>query len=158
MNDHKALDARAAALLEKLHALARGAPGGPAAGAATARAAAAAPRPAPAAAPAAPAAPPAPRPFAVVDDVTPGSPAEAGGLAPGDRVLSFGAAFVGARGAATPAAALATLPAAAAAAAAEGATLVVTVLRDGRTRALAVAPRAWGGRGVLGCHLAPVRG
>lgn len=94
-------------------------------------------------------------PFAVVDDVTAGSPAAAAGLRVGDRVASFGG--VG-RGAAP--ASLAFL--ADEVRRCEGTPLEVVVLRpagDGNeVCVLSLTPQRWGGPGLLGCHVSQVLG
>ena len=158
-NDHKALTKRIDAVLQDLHAAAQEEGGGGGGmGPVVAAAAPPPPRRAPPTAPApggaaasaaattVAAAPAAPVGFAVVDEVSPGSPAEAAGLRLGDRVLSVGGEC-----------ALAAVPAAVGAAAEAGAVLPVSLLRAGAVVEVALAPRAgWGGRGVLGCRLRPV--
>ncbi|GAB0498193.1 hypothetical protein MMPV_009534 [Pyropia vietnamensis] len=120
--------------------------------------------------------PPLPVPFAQVDAVHADSPAAAAGLAAGDLLVSLGDVSVARL---APAAALAALPAALAAAVKAEQPLPVVVLRpptggaggEGGTAAagavasqerpavveLLLRPGAWGGRGVLGCHVVPVR-
>ena len=94
-------------------------------------------------------------PFAVVDDVAAGSPAHAAGFAVGDQVLRFG--DVTRRGdEADGGETLARVAAAAAAAAAAGAAAAVSVRRRGALARLECFPRAWEGRGLLGCHMRPV--
>lgn len=95
-------------------------------------------------------------PFALVDIVTPSSPAETAGLLVGDRILSFGA--VSLRAFATPNLAMGALPG---------------LLRDHENRTVDVAversdgpaltahtlnltPRRWSGQGLLGCHVVPL--
>ena len=82
--------------------------------------------------------------FAVVDEVSAGSPAHLAGLCVGDELLSLGTA-----------AALADAPAVVSAAAAASSTVAVVVRRSGSVLTLQLAPRQWSGRGVLGCHLRP---
>ncbi|KAF2090989.1 hypothetical protein K490DRAFT_33273 [Saccharata proteae CBS 121410] len=90
-------------------------------------------------------------PFAKVNGVVPGSPAESAGLRAGDRVVGFGdvnwmnheklakvADTVGRS---------------------EGRVVAVKVLREGEGEVveLQLRPRRdWGGRGLLGCHLLPL--
>eukprot|EP00887_Chlorella_sp_A99_P004437 scaffold30.g4437.t1 len=143
-NDHKALTSRMDALLHQLHAQSHDA-----GASSSARANGAAP---PAPAPAAPAATPVPaagRPFAVVDEVAPDSPASAAGIRLGDQLCSFGAA------------AAASAPAPLQAVAAElqanvGRSVRAVFLRAGEPVQLELTPRQWGGRGLLGCHLSPL--
>lgn len=155
-NDHKALSKQAEQLLHQLHALSNQ-PGssGDLAGAAGGSPAAVPPAAAPAAAaqrqadgggschPAA-----ALPPFAVVDELSPDSPAAAAGLQLWDQLTSF----AGVTGS-TPD----TLQAVAAALQAhEGRAVEAVVLRHGAPLVLQLTPRQWGGRGLLGCHLRPL--
>ena len=101
-------------------------------------------------------------PFAVVDEVFTGSPAHAAGLAEGDVVLNFGPVDAGNHRAFRSVAEL--LPRAAE----EGAAIEVVVRRKTsalggaceviRTERVELRPRAWGGRGLLGCHIRPYTG
>lgn len=154
-NDHKALTRQMEVLLHQLHALSS-LPG------------AAAPQPAAAVA----ARPPPPvasgqhmangsgspiahqaghslhQPFAVVDEVTSGSPAAAAGLQLGDQMCSFAGVTQQTAG---------TLQAVAAALQGnEGRAVEALVLRHGAPLALQLTPQRWGGRGLLGCHLRPL--
>lgn len=96
-----------------------------------------------------------PLPFAVVDDVAAGSPAHTAGFAVGDQVLQFGdVARRGDEGGGAET--LARVAAAAASAAAAGAAAAVSVRRRGALAQLECFPRAWEGRGLLGCHMRPV--
>ena len=93
-------------------------------------------------------APPGARAFAYVDEVTPGSPASMAGMRVGDVVLMFGD-VVGPHGANT-------LPRVASMLAErEGHPVAVWVSRGGVDVRLDVTPRAWEGRGLLGCHMRP---
>ncbi|CAI7860527.1 unnamed protein product [Closterium sp. NIES-53] len=118
-------------------------------------------------------------PFAMVDEVTPGSPAEVDGVRLGDRLLRFGSVAAAAAGGG--AAAADSAPAgevtegreggggsrvagggaellkqvAAELQGSEGRGVNMTVLRAGNVVELLVTPRRWGGRGLLGCHLSP---
>jgi 26S proteasome non-ATPase regulatory subunit 9 len=86
--------------------------------------------------------------FAIVNTVSPSSPAETAGLKSGDKIIQFGdvdwlnheklskvAQVVGRN---------------------EGRTILVVVERDGQSAPLRISlvpRRDWGGRGTLGCHL-----
>ncbi|CAI5457417.1 unnamed protein product [Closterium sp. Yama58-4] len=105
-------------------------------------------------------------PFAVVDEVTPGSPAEVDGVRLGDRLLRFGSVAAGAAGDLTEgreggegsravAGAELLKQVAAELQGSEGRGVSMTVLRAGNVVELVVTPRRWGGRGLLGCHLSP---
>ena len=87
-------------------------------------------------------------PFAVVDEVSQGSPAAAAGLQLWDQMLSFAGVTKQ-----TPN----TLQAVAAALQAnEGRPVETVVLRQGAPAVLQLTPQPWGGRGLLGCHLRPL--
>jgi len=90
-------------------------------------------------------------PFALIDAVSAGSPAEQDGLRVGDYLVAFGS-VKGQTGAAAVAAVARELQES------EGRSVRVTVLRAGRPQTLSVVPRTWNGRGLLGyvvCHLLP---
>lgn len=88
-------------------------------------------------------------PFAKIDEVAEGSPAATAGVRLGDLMVSFGHVT-----AQTPNVlqAVARLLAAS-----EGQGVVTVVLRDGARVTLTVRPQQWEGRGLLGCHLQPLR-
>jgi len=152
--DHAAILDRVQAALEALHAAAREAgdvrTGAPAAGGTAGPARAAPPGPSPGGLAA----------FAVVDEVSEGSPAAEAGLRLGDRVCAVG----GADRRAFSDAGEALRAAGTAVAGAEGGEVAFVVLRAGAGGAgteavtVTVTPRAgWGGRGLLGCHLSVLR-
>ena len=93
-----------------------------------------------------------PTPFAVIDDVVSGSPAETGGLQIGDQIVSFGDVSKNAEQGRD----ISQVAAASVTAAAAGETKIVTVLRRGAVVTLEVQPRTWQGRGFLGCHMRPL--
>jgi 26S proteasome non-ATPase regulatory subunit 9 len=141
-------------LLHQLHALASlpGAGRASSGGSALAEPARPAPRPAAAAAQQQQAGSPlvaaALQPFAVVDEMTAGSPAANAGLQLWDQLCSFAGVTQQ-----TPS----TLQAVAAALQAhEGQAVEAVVLRQGALLSLQLTPRQWGGRGLLGCHLRPL--
>ncbi|XP_068686616.1 26S proteasome non-ATPase regulatory subunit 9-like isoform X1 [Montipora foliosa] len=87
--------------------------------------------------------------FLRVDSVVEGSPSSQAGLKVGDHILKFGSitgdnfrdlqdiASVVQHSKGTP--------------------LSVTVKRDERTQTLSLTPNIWSGRGLLGCHIVPVK-
>ncbi len=85
-------------------------------------------------------------PFALVDEVLAGGPAERAGLAVGDQLLRFGtidaASFAGN-----------LHQVAEHARASENAPVKLGVLRAGQALDLDLVPQAWAGSGVLGCHM-----
>ena len=90
------------------------------------------------------------QPFAEIDEVTEGSPAEAAGIKVGDLMVSFGRVT-----AQTPNVLQAV---ASALAASEGKPIETSVLRNGvGEMKLTLVPKQWAGRGLLGCHLQPLR-
>ncbi|KAG2452197.1 hypothetical protein HYH02_003228 [Chlamydomonas schloesseri] len=123
---------------------------------------------------------PALMPFALVDEVSEGSPAAAAGLQVGDLLCAFGevsgAAPAAEDGAATSSssslseaatASTASAPASVPSAlllqrvagvlgASEGRAVAATVLRQGAPLAVSLTPQRWSGRGLLGCHLKPL--
>ncbi|KAH7337002.1 hypothetical protein B0J17DRAFT_665794 [Rhizoctonia solani] len=89
-------------------------------------------------------------PFARVDGVAPGSPAQQAGLQREDLILAFGSltARSFSNSSLQPLAQLVTSH--------ENRQLAVKVRRDGSEISLDFTPRSgWGGRGMLGCHIVP---
>ncbi|KIO25709.1 hypothetical protein M407DRAFT_243994 [Tulasnella calospora MUT 4182] len=90
------------------------------------------------------------KPFARVDGIAPGSPANEAGLIREDLLLTFGgltaSSFSG--GSLQP---LATMVASQ-----ENREMTVRVRRGPEEIDLRFTPRKWGGRGLLGCHIVPV--
>lgn len=103
------------------------------------------------------AAPPTAAPFAVIDQITDGSPAHAAGLRVGDQVIAFGGVTGGSGGGgAGGGGGSSVLPRVAALLAErEGTAVSVWVLRRGQRTEVAVVPRRWEGQGLLGCHMRP---
>jgi len=89
------------------------------------------------------------RAFAEIDEVAESSPAAAAGLQIGDLMIRF--AHVTSE---TPNVLGAV---AGALAAGEGKELEAVVLRNGQEVKLRLIPQKWEGRGLLGCHLQPLR-
>jgi 26S proteasome non-ATPase regulatory subunit 9 len=154
-NDHVARTAEVERAIADLHASAPSSSGrhadasAPAASAPAASAPAAPSRPPVVAAPSPGSSPGIP--FAIIDDVTPGSPAHDAGLAVGDRVVAFGGVTAERNPSSDP------LPAVAARlAACENVPVPALVIRRGARVEVQVTPRRWGGRGLLGCHMRPV--
>ena len=89
-------------------------------------------------------------PFALVDQVSEGSPAEKAGLQVGDRVVDFGGIGMWNYGGGLG-------PLGALVANSEGVGLSVVVEREGGVRVgVELTPERWAGRGLLGCHLVPL--
>jgi predicted metalloprotease with PDZ domain len=86
-------------------------------------------------------------PFYVVNSVSEDSPASVAGLRAGDLVLQFGSITAANKSAASMAAVVSS---------SVGRALHVTVKRDREIKQLRLIPQAWGGRGMLGCHLVDV--
>ncbi|BGP25302.1 26S proteasome non-atpase regulatory subunit 9 [Rhodotorula toruloides] len=88
------------------------------------------------------------KPFAKVDAVAPGSPANAAGLKRNDLLLALEAVVASNHDNLRAVAALVGRS--------EGVALSVKVCREGETLTLSLTPRGgWGGRGLLGCHIVP---
>lgn len=149
-NDHVALTAEVERAIADLHASAPSSSGRHADASAPAASAPAAPSRPPVVAAPPPGSSPG-IPFAIIDDVTPGSPAHDAGLAVGDRVVAFGGVTAERNPSSDP------LPAVAARlAACENVPVPALVIRRGARVEVQVTPRRWGGRGLLGCHMRPV--
>ena len=88
-------------------------------------------------------------PFARVNTVVPGSPAEQAGLQAGDRVTRFGSVNWTNHERLSRVAGVVQQN--------ENRQIAVKILRDSQALQLELTPRRdWGGRGLLGCHLVPV--
>ncbi|BGO92104.1 hypothetical protein NBRC10512_000835 [Rhodotorula toruloides] len=88
------------------------------------------------------------KPFAKVDAVAPGSPADAAGLKRDDLLLALESVVASNHDNLRAVAALVGRS--------EGVALSVTVRREAQTMRLSLTPReGWGGRGLLGCHIVP---
>ncbi|XP_022845249.1 26S proteasome non-ATPase regulatory subunit 9 isoform X1 [Olea europaea var. sylvestris] len=83
------------------------------------------------------------RPFAMVDEITEGSPAATDGLQLGDQIVKFGNVEIGEN-------LLQRL--AAEAQINQGHAMPVVIMRQGALINLTVKPRSWSGHGLLGCH------
>ncbi|XP_069071021.1 26S proteasome non-ATPase regulatory subunit 9 isoform X2 [Pleurodeles waltl] len=92
---------------------------------------------------------PLPHPFAKVDAVTPGSPANIAGLQIGDEIVEFGSVnehnFQTLQNIATVVQHC------------EGKPLSLTVLREGKKVHLGLTPQRWSGKGLLGCNIIPLK-
>lgn len=90
-----------------------------------------------------------PRPFAKVDAVTPGSPANISGLQVGDEIVEFGSVnehnFQTLQNIATVVQHC------------EGKPLSLTVFREGKKVHLGLTPQRWSGKGLLGCNIVPLK-
>ncbi|KAL7097231.1 hypothetical protein ACP275_10G130900 [Erythranthe tilingii] len=83
------------------------------------------------------------RPFAMVDEINEASPAAEDGLQLGDQIVKFGNVEIGEN-------ALQRL--AAEGQEKQGQAVPLVVMRQGSVINMTVTPRAWSGRGLLGCH------
>ncbi|EFJ47083.1 hypothetical protein VOLCADRAFT_61851 [Volvox carteri f. nagariensis] len=93
---------------------------------------------------------PPPVPFALVDEVSGGSPAEAAGLQVGAPSCCVQVGAASSAGQSLLQAVAAVL------AASEGRPVAARVLRQGAPLELSLTPLRWSGRGLLGCHLQPL--
>ncbi|KAL8040822.1 hypothetical protein ABFX02_10G124600 [Erythranthe guttata] len=83
------------------------------------------------------------RPFAMVDEINKASPAAEDGLQLGDQIVKFGNVEIGEN-------VLQRL--AAEGQEKQGQAVPLVVMRQGSVINMTVTPRAWSGRGLLGCH------
>ncbi|BGP41636.1 putative 26S proteasome regulatory subunit [Rhodotorula kratochvilovae] len=87
-------------------------------------------------------------PFAKVDAVAPGSPADSAGMKRDDLLVALGSVLAANHDHLRAVAALVGRS--------EGTALPVVVRRGGERLELTLTPRSgWGGRGLLGCHIVP---
>mmetsp|Transcript_24381 Transcript_24381/g.33588 ORF Transcript_24381/g.33588 Transcript_24381/m.33588 type:complete len:227 (+) Transcript_24381:82-762(+) len=86
--------------------------------------------------------------FALVDEVSTGSPAEEAGVTVGDQVIDFGGVRHSKGGELARASAELS--------AKEGEPIPVTLQRQGENIHLFITPKRWTGRGLLGCHMRPL--
>ncbi|XP_025897611.1 26S proteasome non-ATPase regulatory subunit 9 [Nothoprocta perdicaria] len=90
-----------------------------------------------------------PRPFARVNEVTPGSPASLSGLQVDDEIVEFGSVnahnFQNLQNIATVVQH------------SEGRPLSVTVIRGGKKVHVGLTPKRWAGKGLLGCNIIPMQ-
>jgi len=91
-----------------------------------------------------------PQPFALIDDVAEGGPAQESGLRVGDYVCSFGGIS---RAESDLAACFAQVQQLVPQSA--GTSIELVVLRGAEHVTLSLVPKTWSGRGLLGCHLKP---
>jgi 26S proteasome non-ATPase regulatory subunit 9 len=89
------------------------------------------------------------RGFAVIDEVSPQSPAMSSGIKVGDILLSFGAASL-----LTAESPLSLIPKIVSESVNKE--IDVKVLRGDDVVIINIIPSVWGGRGLLGCHLKPI--
>ncbi|GMH27284.1 hypothetical protein Nepgr_029127 [Nepenthes gracilis] len=82
-------------------------------------------------------------PFAMVDEISEGSPAAEDGLQLGDQILKFGNVGPGDNLLTRLASEVQTN---------RGCALPLVVIRQGTQMSLSLTPRTWTGRGLLGCH------
>ncbi|KAJ7250851.1 hypothetical protein B0H12DRAFT_1120101 [Mycena haematopus] len=89
------------------------------------------------------------KPFAKVDGVSPGSPAAEAGLQRDDLVIKFGALTQQSFSSSS------LKPLVDVVAEHENRSIPLKVLRSNQNVFLSLTPKAWGGRGLLGCHIVP---
>ncbi|KAF7365198.1 hypothetical protein MVEN_00391400 [Mycena venus] len=89
------------------------------------------------------------KPFAKVDGVSPGSPAAEAGLQRDDLVVKFGTLTQQSFSSSS------LKPLVDVVAAHENRSIPLKVLRSDQFVFLSLTPKAWGGRGLLGCHIVP---
>ncbi|KAJ7675803.1 hypothetical protein DFH06DRAFT_668896 [Mycena polygramma] len=89
------------------------------------------------------------KPFAKVDGVSPGSPAAEAGLQRSDLVVKFGTLTQQSFSSSS------LKPLVDVVAAHENRSIPLKVLRSEQEVYLSLTPKAWGGRGLLGCHIVP---
>jgi len=89
------------------------------------------------------------KPFAKVNDVSAGSPAAEAGLQRGDLVVKFGTLTQQSFSSSS------LTPLVEAVASHENRSIPLKVLRSEQAVFLSLTPKAWGGRGLLGCHIVP---
>ena len=89
-----------------------------------------------------------PKPFAKIDIVTNGSPANDAGLKVGDLIIEFGTQNV------TNFKSLADIGQLVQNS--QNRNVRVKLLRDGKVNTLTLVPKKWSGQGLLGCKLVPL--
>ncbi|KAK7048381.1 hypothetical protein R3P38DRAFT_2868986 [Favolaschia claudopus] len=89
------------------------------------------------------------KPFAKVDGVSPGSPAAEAGLQRDDLVVKFGSLTQQSFSSSS------LKPLVDVVSAHENRSMPLKVLRSNEIVYLSLTPKAWGGRGLLGCHIVP---
>ncbi|KAJ7175884.1 hypothetical protein C8R46DRAFT_1079909 [Mycena filopes] len=89
------------------------------------------------------------KPFAKVNDVSSGSPAADAGLQRGDLVVKFGTLTQQSFSSSS------LTPLVEVVASHENRSIPLKVLRSEQAVFLSLTPKAWGGRGLLGCHIVP---
>ncbi|KAJ6508766.1 hypothetical protein C8R45DRAFT_968639 [Mycena sanguinolenta] len=89
------------------------------------------------------------KPFAKVDGVSPGSPAAEAGLQRDDLVVKFGPLTQRSFSSSS------LKPLVDVVAEHENRSIPLKVLRSDQNIFLSLTPKAWGGRGLLGCHIVP---
>ncbi|KAJ7288330.1 hypothetical protein C8J57DRAFT_1445707 [Mycena rebaudengoi] len=89
------------------------------------------------------------KPFAKVEGVSPGSPAEDAGLLRNDLVVKFGTLTQHSFSSSS------LKPLVDVVAAHENRSIPLKVIRSEQPVFLSLTPKSWGGRGLLGCHIVP---
>lgn len=90
------------------------------------------------------------KPFAKIDSVEPNSPADLAGIKVGDQMISFGSVtHRNLKGDLRNVANVAQ--------SSQNQNVRVQVLRNGKVMTLSLKPQAWSGRGLIGCHIIPIK-
>merc|ERR1719245_2633105 len=90
------------------------------------------------------------KPFANIDSVDPNSPADLAGIKIGDQMVSFGSVtYKNLKGDLRNVANVAQ--------SSQNQNVRVQVLRNGKVVTLSLKPQAWAGRGLIGCHIIPIK-
>lgn len=91
-------------------------------------------------------------PFAKLDEILDGSPAKEANIEDGDLLLSFGHVSASA-----DQDAMSLIPGVVRDNLNEPIILTVIKAKTGKIETMTIIPKAWGGRGLLGCHLSPIK-
>jgi 26S proteasome non-ATPase regulatory subunit 9 len=89
-------------------------------------------------------------PIAKLDEILPGSPAHTAGIQDGDLLIRFG--HVNSIDTPNPMQAIAKLVGESV-----NKSIHILIQRNGQIQEIKLVPQTWGGRGLLGCHLSPIK-
>ena len=88
-------------------------------------------------------------PIAMLDEILPGSPAHSAGIQEGDFLICFGHINIDTKNSMQAIAKLVGESV--------GKSIHILVVRNGKVEEITLIPQSWGGRGLLGCHLSPIK-